>query len=229
MNRGTLLSSIRFAVAATTLLLIQQPAIAAEGKAQQAIELLARAQTMDAKCKFLDEADQYDLSNLMARAELALAQRTTIEITKQALARGRNAGSNAMCNDAERAEILLILSSAKQAAAQAPVRETAMAAAPEKPVVEIKKSPRIKVVMKVESLPKLKTIPKSKTGLVQYANITERYYLARRCGNMSSRQIAGFYQNVVNTHEAVLATFGRSIVAKAMQKAESKANSQSCS
>ncbi len=231
MRRGTLLINITFVVAAMALLSSQQRAYADETQAQQAIKLLARSQALDSKCKFLSSADRDDLSGLMARAELALAKRTTVEITKNAMASGHASGKNATCTESEHADLNAILSFAKQAtvrATVAPAKEQVAVAAPAISVVQSLKTPRIKIMLDADTQTALGTTLPVKAGLAQYASITERYYFARRCGSISSREISSFYQTVVNTHEAVLSTFGRSAVATVMQQSEAKANAQSC-
>lgn len=230
MRRGILLINLTFIVAATGLFAAGQPAFADDAQAQQAIELLARSQTLDTKCRFLNAVDHDELSSLVARAELALAQRTTVDLTKQALTNGRNAGKNATCTDSERTDLAMILSSAKQAAAQGPTPAQPVAElTPAKPAVKGMKSSRMKMALSVAAPVKSKPSSRAESGLLRYASITERYYLARRCGSMSPRAISGFYQTVVNTHEAVLSSFGRAAVARVMQRSESKANAQSCS
>ncbi len=231
MRRGTLLLKITFVLATTAIFATQHQALADDAQARHAIELLARSQTLDTKCKFLGAADHDDLSGLLARAELALAQRTTVTITKQTLEQGRNAGQSASCSGAEQAQIALILSSAKQAAAKAPVAavpQQVVQASPTKPWRLLKKAPQIKVVINADEPTKLKVTQQKTVGLLQYANITERYYLARRCGTMSPRKISGFYQTVVNTHQSVLSIYGRAAVADVMQQSEYKAKAQSC-
>jgi hypothetical protein len=228
MRRRMLLINLSFVLVATSLVANQSQAFADDGQAQKAIELLARSQTVDAKCKFLNVAEHDDLSSLVARAELALAQRTTVDITKQALARGRNAGQNSQCSETEKAELQLILSSAKQAAAMAPVAPVQEQVVSIKPALQLVKPPRIKTVSNTMPVLKQKTSPKKNAGLAQYASITEHYYLALRCGTLSSRKISGLYQTVVSTHEAVLTSFGRTAVATVMQQSEAKANAQNC-
>lgn len=207
MRRERLLLKVSFVLATTVIFANQQQALAQDAQARQAIELLARSQALDTKCKFLGDAEHDDLSSLLARAELALAQRTTVSITKQALEQGRTAGQSAACSADEQAQISLILSSAKQAAA---------------------KAPRIKVVINADGPTGIKATHWKNVGLAQYASITERYYLARRCGNMSPRQISSFYQTVVNTHQSALFTYGRAAVVGVMQQSELKAKAQNC-
>lgn len=231
MRRGIILINITFVLAATALLSTQQQAFADDMQAQRAIKLLARSEALDSKCKFLNSADRDELTALMARAELAMAKRTTVDITKNAMTLGHASGKNATCTEAEHGDLNLILSAAKQAVAKVtvpPVQEQVATMIPARPVVQPLKTPRIKIILNADAPTEPVAQPHMKAGLSQYASLTERYYLARRCGSMSAREISGFYQTVVNTHQSVLSTFGRSAVATVMQQSESKANAQSC-
>jgi hypothetical protein len=210
---------------AAFLILSHNSAFAAS-QAEQATQLLARSQVLDAKCKFLTNEEHDELSSLVAKAELALAHRTSIDITKQTLAAGRVQGQGATCNDSERADISNILSSARQAAAAAPKVEVVQSPLP-KPKITLK-AKRIKVALIAAVEAPKKPQVKMKSALLQYASITEKYYLARRCGSMSARQIQSLYSNVVDSHHAVLSDFGRNAVANVMQQSESKANELSC-
>jgi hypothetical protein len=230
MQRHSVFISLPILCGAAFLSFGQSQAFAARTQAEQATQLLARSQVLDSKCSFLTSSEHEQLSALVARAELALAGRTSVDITKQALARGRLEAQSASCTDAERADLNTILNSARQAANMAPKAETKVEVAATQPEVKpVAKAKRVKVMVPVSTVQIKKPQVKMKSGLLQYASITEKYYLARRCGSMSSRQIQGFYKSVVNSHQQVLSDFGRATVANVMQQSESKANSQSCS
>ena len=83
--------------------------------AEQAAQMLARVQTVDMKCSYLNAADKDALSNLVARAELALANRESVEATKAALQRGHDSGLAATCNANEKQSVIAILAAARQA------------------------------------------------------------------------------------------------------------------
>jgi hypothetical protein len=214
--------------------------------ADQAMVLLSKSQAMDTKCKFLAATEHDELSNLVARAELSLAARASVAVASSSLAKGRLLGQAATCSDADRAELSTVIAAAKTAATQVPVEkmeEPKMAAsqqiaATSQPVVAAKKA----MPQKVVSVEKVKSVLPSKTkpvalkkaatansqGMAQYAAVTTKYYLVRRCGTMSAKSISALYQNVVSIHRASLQTFGRAPVADAMRRAEAQANAQSC-
>jgi hypothetical protein len=238
MQRQSIFISLPIICAISYLGAGQRSAFAGDTQAEQATQLLARSQVLDSKCSFLASSEHEQLTNLVARAELALAGRIGVDTTKQALARGRAEGQAATCTESERADLNNILNSASQAASMAPKTEPKMevAAAQQEPQVKaepepkpVAKTKRVKVVLPASTQPVAKPKTKTNAALLQYASITEKYYVARRCGSMSSKQIQSFYQSVVSSHQQVLSDFGRSAVANVMSQSESKANAQSCS
>jgi hypothetical protein len=239
MRRGSILISLPVIVGTTVFLAVQPPAYAVELAAEQATELLARSQALNEKCNFFNSVDRDELSGYAARAELALARRESVDITKQILARGRSAAKTTPCSETERAGISEILATAREAAAMAAAAPKPKAAAPVEKVqvaqvvmrpapVTKSKPDKLRVLVNVEAEPPKKMLRKQVAGLNQYANITERYFTARRCGTMSARAISNFYQTVVASHKQVVSNFGRAAVADVMQQSESKANARSC-
>jgi hypothetical protein len=222
MQRSSFYISLPLIISTALLGLGHRQAFAAESQAELATQLLARSQTLDTKCNFLASAEHDELTSLVARAELALAARTSVDATNQALARGRSQGQLATCTDSEKADINNILNSARQAANMVVPKVEVAAVQP------AAKPKRTKLVEPVTAQPVKKPQAKLKSSLFQYASITEKYYLARRCGSMSSRKIQSLYSMVVDTHHTVLSNFGRAAVANVMQQSESKANEQSC-
>ena len=93
-------------------------ALAAGIPAEQGAELLARAQSLDAKCNFLDARGRDKLSKFTARAELALANRESMAATKATMKRGHEAGAAADCSAAEKVTVQQILAAAMQAAGE---------------------------------------------------------------------------------------------------------------
>ena len=211
---------------------------------EQATELLAKSQTIDSKCSFLNTAAHNDLSHFVARAEIALATQQSVATASAALARGKALGKAATCGDAERVEVSGILAAAKSASLQAPQSMPQVAAVEPQPVATLEppidQSAEPGMLAAVEVKPRLSGAPVKKVavkplklnlakGLGSYVNLTQRYYLERRCGSMGSHAIAALYQNVVATHNRTLQAFGRASTAAAMHRAEALAATQSCS
>jgi hypothetical protein len=96
-------------------LFVTARAFAETPPAEMASEMLARAQAVDIKCNYLKAADRDTLSKLVARAEIALANRETVEATKATMLRGRESGKTAACSSTENEQVFNILNAAKQA------------------------------------------------------------------------------------------------------------------
>lgn len=110
--------------------------------AEQAAQMLARVQTVDMKCSYLNVADKDALSNLVARAELALAIRESVAATKATLQRGRAAGMAAPCNANEKQTVVSILAAARQASVLQETKSTnAMASTAHPIAVDVASAP----------------------------------------------------------------------------------------
>jgi hypothetical protein len=158
--------------------------------AEQAAEMLARAQSVDVKCNYLAAAQKDDLSRLVARAELALANRESIDATKATMQRGHEAGASVTCAEAEKQALNSILGAAREAegpqakapavaeAGKAPVN-AAVEVAPPKPVVaavpdnpsvrQNKDMPQANIQPPVQPLKPIKTVQVAVPKLVHAA------------------------------------------------------------
>ncbi len=208
--RTSIMTSLLF----TTLTLATPITATAEPiAAEQATQLLARSQALEEKCKFLSTAQHDELSAFVAKAEVAMVAKSSVKATKSLIETGRTQGKVADCSDAERADIVDIISAAQQATS----RRVHMVQ------TSVLKTPTVKVTQ----IEKSKPAP-IKSGLDQYAQLTQRYYLARRCNSMSSGSINSLYKNVVSTHRSVVASFGVTAVRAVMQQSENQASAAHC-
>jgi hypothetical protein len=201
--------------------------LAKDKSAELAAGLLAKAQSVDEKCKFLNATEHDQISNLVARAEVALARRESIAETKSVMARNSQIGINSNCSESERSEVASILAAAQSAISHVSVAPQVVATAPNPiPANQV----RLKItapIFKTERALSVKS--KTPSDLKQYASITERYYFARRCGSMTPSAINSFYKTVVSAHKQVVSNFGRRAVASIMSQSESSAGIKSCS
>jgi hypothetical protein len=257
--RGLLgpMAAIR-SIAAAMLISLSLPMAALAGgiPAEQGAELLARAQSLDAKCNFLDARGRDKLSKFTARAELALANRETMEATKATMKRGHVAGQAADCTAAEKDAVLQILAVAMQATGED--RKTArLAASPAPQAADAQPknaqaslaavSPPAEDARKVDSsmpmappaakLPKVKepaqiaaakpvTTKAASPGLGTYERLTQTYYMLRRCGGGN---LGGTYQAVVAEHARVMASHTAAEVSAVLHQAQVRAASATCS
>ena len=125
---------IRNVALSLALIAVSSSALAQTTPAEQAAEMLARIQSIDMKCGYLDAADKDALSNLVARAELALANREPVAATKETMQRGHAAGLAASCSASEKHAVITVLSAARQASAPQPARSSTTLALPAPPI-----------------------------------------------------------------------------------------------
>jgi hypothetical protein len=192
---------------------------AASVAAAKATEMLARAQAVQQKCKFLNATQQETLSSFVARAEIAMVSKSSTKATKSIIADGRAQGQKATCSDTERTDILDIINAAQQATA---------AANPSLAKPASVKKPNVTILAAKKSAPEPVQKRGPAGGLAQYAQLTKRYYLARRCNSMTANAINSLYRNVVATHRKVVSNFGVPAVRSIMQQSEQRANQSSC-
>ena len=193
------------------------PAQAETSTAAQAMMFLSKSAAVDSKCNFLSAEDHATLSGLVARAELSLAQSATAPVASAALAKGRSLGKSTLCNAASRTETMDILNAANAAVSQASAQT---------PITQPQAAPAAKPKPQII---KAKILAVAKSGkLATYAELTQKYYFARRCGGMRPQSINALYQDVVALHIQTLQRYSRSAVAAAMHHSEAQANAQSC-
>lgn len=216
---------------------------AAGMEATEATRLLAKSQTIDVKCAVLTKDKSQDLKDFVARAEISLAEKASVSVARKTISAGRAEGKAALCDTAATKLVNDVLAAAIAAVA-APV-----AAAP----IGERDEPAVKAVAIVEPPPVIKktvalvkpTKPKAKLiatklekpvkiikpikGLGSYAAVAEKYYVANRCGTMSSSGISRLYKTVLASHQQAMAN-NRPVAVRAMLRtAEARAGSKSCS
>ena len=91
-------SSIATAWMFCGLLVFTHAAQAANTPAEQAGEMLARAQALNQKCNYLNAADKAHLLRLVQKAEHALTMRANADIAGAAMRHGREAGADSDCS-----------------------------------------------------------------------------------------------------------------------------------
>ena len=185
--------------------LAAKPALAEAVGLERALELLAKSVVVDGKCNVLTMTERDELSSYVAKAEVAAAEKTSVAVTRSALAAGRNQGLAATCGSGASDEVKETLVAARDAI-NSSEREDARVA---KPALAA-------------------PLPAARGSLSNYGRIIETYYLERRCAFLSRRKMNSFYRAVVRSHREVLAKFGRSAVSKVMKSSEARSNYQRC-
>jgi hypothetical protein len=180
-----------------------KPALAEAVGLERALELLAKSVVVDNKCNVLTMSERDELSNYVAKAEVAAAEKTTVAVTRSALAAGQRQGRAETCGAEASQEVRATLTAARDAINAA---ERGSASEPDRTVAA----------------------PVPKGGLSAYGRIIETYYLERRCAFLSRRKMNSFYKSVVRSHRAAISEFGKSAVSKVMKSAEARSNYQRC-
>lgn len=182
-----------------------KPVLAETVGLERALELLAKSVVVDNRCNVLTVSERDELSNYVAKAEVAAAEKTTVDVTRSALSAGQSQGRAETCGAVASQEVKETLTAAREAINAAEPSDSP----PEEPVVAV-------------------ATPAPRGGLSVYGRIIETYYLERRCAFLSRRKMNSFYKAVVRNHRAVISEFGKSAVSKVMKSAEARSNYQSC-
>ncbi len=111
------------------------------------------------------------------------------------------------------------------------VAEPAVAPQAKKSVVLVKppksKAAALKIVESAKVAKSTKIVKPAK-GLGSYAAVAEKYYVAARCGTMSSSEISRLYKTVLSNHKQALADNRPADVRAVLRSAESRAGGKSC-
>jgi hypothetical protein len=286
---------------------------------EQVAQLLAKSNAVNLKCKILSEDAAQELRGLVARAEISLAEKVSVDAARKAMSSGREQGKAIVCDQAASKLVNDVLKAGQRAMSVDVADETsvegekpkaapivaaeeeadtapepdmpAMAAteqpesAPEKPavaaatkavavtdapvavdaakpeaepVVQDAVKEEAKVAEKEVAKPKptklakkaaAKTTQKAKPPIAKktvarvvkapvakpktqnlgsYGALAERYYVARRCKNMSNRQIGALYNRVLVSHRQAMNKNKARDVRAVLRSAEARAGGQGC-
>jgi hypothetical protein len=230
---------------------------AAAMDASEAATLLAKSQAIDVKCGVLAKDQSQTLRGFVAQAEVSLAEKASVATARKAITGGRAAGKTAVCDDAAKKLVNDVLAAATAATVApiadnttvttpavavveptvtplapkpAPVALAVVAPAPKKPaIVAQPKQLKIKVatIAPVKPVKSPKAVKPAK-GLNGYALVAEKYYVAVRCGTLSSSRINSLYQTVLVSHRQALSSNRPRDVRNMLKAAEAKAGAKSC-
>jgi hypothetical protein len=228
---------------------------AAAMDATEAATLLAKSQAIDVKCGVLAKEPSQTLRNFVAQAEISLAEKASVATARKAITGGRAAGKTAVCDDAAKKLVNDVLAAAT-AATVAPIEDTTTANTPavavaapivtpvkpapvalavaapafKKPVIVAqRKQVKVKAtaVAPVKPVKPVKAVKPVK-GLNGYALVAEKYYVAVRCGTLSSSRINSLYQTVLVSHRQAMANNRHGDVRNMLKAAEARAGAKSC-
>jgi hypothetical protein len=214
---------------------------AAGMQAGEATTLLAKAQSIDSKCKVLSADKSQELKDFVARAEISLAGKASVAVARSSIAAGRAQGKAAAC-DATASKLVNDVLIAATAATALPADDAPMAKSaepqtmqdqaalvePKEPPVKAKPAKMVKQAALVKAPVKIEKPVKVKKGLGAYAVLAEKYFIARRCRNVGGREIGQMYQAVVATHKDALASNPARDVKAMLRAVETRADGKSC-
>ena len=115
---------------ASLLILMGSGARAEAVSPEQAAEMLAHAWMIDNRCNVLGNDERDALTTLVARAELALAEKKSVTAARNAIGRGRASGTAAPCNGESAQSVRDVFKAAQSATAGAALDAPASASAP---------------------------------------------------------------------------------------------------
>ena len=95
--------------------LATKPALAETVGIERALELLAKSAVVDNKCNVLTVSERDELSTYVAKAEVAAAEKTTLDVTRSALSAGKKQGQAATCGTEASYEVKQTLVAAREA------------------------------------------------------------------------------------------------------------------
>ena len=227
---------------------------AAELNPAEATALLAKSQVIDKRCNILDADGRQELQDFTALAEIALAEMQSVQAARGALAKGRALGKAEVCSPEQTKLVTAILIEARKGAAPTRVAGITAEKSIQKPVPAIEPTPVVvsEAVPEPKASPKRASKPLKKALLVKtmalvpsksdklekpakqpvklssYANLVEKYYLARRCNSVSPSALNKLYGSVLSNHKVAVANNSPAAVKAVLRSAEARAGSRRC-
>ncbi len=174
--------------------------------ASQAVEILARSESIDARCRYLSASEHQELQDYVAKAEVAAAGSAGAERASDAIRAGSAAGKTAKCNRLSEITVRATMDAARRA----------VAANMEPASAPVKKKRRAKKIR--TSAPTNGTVRMSGSA-ARYRRLAAAYYVERRCQHLSHAQAVDFWRRIVNLHNRVLTTHGPDALSAAKSQA----------
>jgi hypothetical protein len=188
------------------------PAGAEEIGAEQATEMLKRAEVADSRCHFLTSSLHDELSRYAAKAEIAAASQTSTNAAQIAATAGKVEGNKAPCDEATRMEVGQLLRAAREAINAGATGQRVARFTPGAAAVK----------------PKAVAAAAKVAGLGDYGEQVKAYYVERKCRHLSALQDNRYWQAITRIYQATVAQNGVGWVARTQARAEAEANRLHC-
>ena len=189
-------------------------AVAAGGAAAEAVRILSKAKSADARCNYLSGSERAELSRYAARAEIAAASQSGPRAARSAAAAGAAEGGNAACSQELNADVRETLSAAREAVASARAE----------PAPPRKAKARTKAQVRAAG----HRSKAASAGLSRYERLVGAYYLETECRSLSKGEAKRFWSAIARLHKDTIAANGVAAVAPLKRSAERRARGSSC-
>lgn len=175
----------------------------------EAVELLARSEAIDVKCRYLGSAEHEELRDYVARAEVAVASQTSAARAGAAINKGSAAGKAAACGRESEITVRATMDAARRA------------------ISASRNAQRQAAKPSVQTASLRTNDPAASTGskTARYARLAAAYYVERRCKHLSHAQAVDFWKRIVRMHKSVLSSHGPDALARAKSSAIAKSKS----
>lgn len=190
----------------------------------EATEHLAKARALDAKCRYLSEADHDELSDYVAKAEIVVANDQGVEAASSAVRMGKLTGEQMNCAPEGEEMVRATYAAGKQAmeaAKAAPAKEEPKPKRNQAQILGAMSDDQMEMRSPADPA-------RSESSLARYRNEATAYYLELRCRSLSSREVRDFWRRIVSRHEAMISAYGRAPVVRARVEAERMAGRRPC-
>lgn len=173
-----------------------------------AVVVLARSESIDAKCRYLSSHEHDELNDYVAKAEVAAARLDGAARASSAVRTGLAAGKSASCNRESEIIVRATMDAARRAIA------TTVTAHPASVTPQ---GQRAQKRASVSNLP---------GSVVTYSRLAAAYYVERRCQHLSHAQAVDFWKRIVRMHNYVLTSQGPDALSAAKSRAIAHAKTQ---
>ena len=211
-------------------LLMLAPAARAEviSSPARAVQLLAQARAMAAKCGWLDARARNELAAFARQARKAATRREGERTARRAAKKGRALGAKAACNAENREMVMAVLEGARAAMREAKgtARKAPKAAMKAKAAQKRRPAPRRADAAKAKGAKGARKA--SGVSLARYRRMASAYYHALKCRNRPHGELMRMWRKVRDAHMALLRQEGGAAVARAKAAAARKGRAKSC-
>jgi hypothetical protein len=180
----------------------------------EAVQLLARSEAIDSKCRHLSLEEHEELSDYVARAEVAVAAQTTAEQASQAVHTGADSGRNAVCGRESEITVRATMDAARRA-----IYRANDSAREEQPADEQQQKQKVRPTALRTTDEVEEPVSRLSGQANRYSQLAAAYYVERRCKHLTHAQALDFWNRIVIMHKSVLSNEGPDVLSAAKSRA----------